>query len=149
MKILIMHGVNLDMLGMRDPSQYGTVTLNEINGSLEALGQELGVEIETFQSNHEGSFVEKIHEAHKTGVDALVINAGAWSHYSYAIHDALAILKIPIVEVHLSNIHAREAFRHQSLVAPIAKGQISGFGTDSYLLGLRAAYHLVAKEVKN
>ena len=143
MKVLIMHGVNLDMLGMRDPTQYGTVTLDQINRQLTELGASLGVEVETFQSNHEGAFVEKIHEAHTSGTDAIVINAGAWTHYSYAIHDALAILKIPIVEVHLSNIHAREPFRHRSLVAPLAKGQISGFGVDSYLLGLRAAINLV------
>ncbi len=142
MKILVMHGVNLDMLGMRDPTQYGTVTLKEINQKLSELGGELGIEVETFQSNHEGTFVEKIHETHSSDVDALVINAGAWTHYSYAIHDALAILAIPIVEVHLSNIHAREAFRHQSLVAPLAKGQITGFGVSSYLLGLRAAFQL-------
>ena len=143
MKVLIMHGVNLDMLGMRDPTQYGTVTLDQINRQLTELGATLSVEVETFQSNHEGAFVEKIHEAHTSGTDAIVINAGAWTHYSYAIHDALAILKIPIVEVHLSNIHAREPFRHHSLVAPLAKGQISGFGVDSYLLGLRAAINLV------
>ena len=148
MKILIMHGVNLDMLGMRDPTQYGTVTLDEINRQLQELAVSLGIEIETFQSNHEVTFVEKIHEARASGIDAIVINAGAWTHYSYAIHDALAILKIPVIEVHLSNIHAREAFRHQSLVAPLAKGQICGFGVNSYLLGLRAAYHL-AKEHGN
>ncbi len=146
MKILILHGVNLNMFGMRDPTQYGTVTLDQINQELEKLAASLDVEIETFQSNHEGTFVEKIHEAHTTGVDAVVINAGAWSHYSYAIHDALAILKVPIVEVHLSNIHAREAFRHQSLIAPLARGQISGFGLNSYLLGLQAAVRLVQEK---
>ena len=149
MRILIMHGVNLNMFGMRDPAQYGTVTLDQINRELEKLAASLTVDIETFQSNHEGAFVEKIHEAHTTGVDAVVINAGAWSHYSYAIHDALAILKVPIVEVHLSNIHAREAFRHQSLIAPLAKGQISGFGLNSYLLGLQAAVRLVQEKQEN
>ena len=146
MKILIMHGVNLNMLGRRDPTQYGTVTLDEINRQLQELASVLKIEIETFQSNHAGTFVEKIHEAHNTGIDAIVINAGAWTHYNYAIHDALAMLKIPVVEAHLSNIHARESFRHQSLIAPLAKGQISGFGVNSYLLSLRAAYHLIKEK---
>jgi 3-dehydroquinate dehydratase-2 len=103
------------------------------------LGQELGASVECFQTNFEGAMVEKIHQAHTDGVDAVLINAGAWTHYSYGIRDALAILKCPIIEVHMSNIHAREAFRHHSVIAEIAKGQIAGFGVDSYLLGLRAA----------
>ena len=106
---------------------------------MQALGQELGVEVECFQTNHEGAMVEKIHQAFFDNVDAVVINAGAWTHYSYCIRDALAILKCPIVEVHMSNIHAREAFRHHSVIADIAKGQVAGFGVDSYLLGLRTA----------
>jgi 3-dehydroquinate dehydratase II len=138
MKVLVLHGVNLDMLGKRDPGQYGTVTLAEIDSALEALGSELGVRVESFQANVEGILCERIHRAHGEA-DAVVINAGAWTHYSYAIRDALAILRVPIVEVHLSNIHAREPFRHTSVLAPIAKGQIAGFGLDSYLLGLRAA----------
>jgi len=138
MKVLVLHGVNLDMLGKRDPVQYGTVTLPEIDNALQSVGTELGVEVESFQANVEGVLCERIHRAHGE-VDALVINAGAWTHYSYAIRDALAILRVPIVEVHLSNIHAREAFRHTSVIAPIATGQIAGFGVDSYVLGLRAA----------
>jgi 3-dehydroquinate dehydratase-2 len=138
MKVLVLHGVNLDMLGKRDPGQYGTVTLAQIDGALQALGAELDVEVETFQANVEGILCERIHRAHGDA-DAVVINAGAWTHYSYAIRDALAILRVPIVEVHLSNIHAREAFRHESVLAAVAKGQIAGFGLDSYLLGLRAA----------
>jgi 3-dehydroquinate dehydratase-2 len=141
-KILVLHGVNLNMFGKRDPATYGTVTLNEINRKLEELGIELGCEIETFQSNFEGAFCEKIHQACMDNVDAVLINAGAWAHYSYAVRDALAILHVPIVEVHMSNIHAREEFRHFSVVAPLAKGQISGFGLQSYLLGLRAAAEL-------
>ncbi len=139
MKVLVLNGINLNMFGKRDPKQYGTVTLAEINANLVALGQELGCEVECFQTNYEGAMCERIHQAFAEQVDAVLINAGAWTHYSYGIRDALAILICPIVEVHMSNIHAREAFRHQSVFAEIAKGQICGFGADSYLLGLRAA----------
>lgn len=142
-KILVLHGVNLNMFGKRDPSQYGTVTLDEINRKLEQLGKELGCLVETFQTNFEGEICEKIHQAHRDQVDAVLINAGAWSHYSLALRDALAILNVPIVEVHMSNIHAREEFRHYSVLAPLAKGQIAGFGLHSYLLGLRAAMALL------
>ena len=143
MKILTLHGINLNMFGLRDPAQYGTVTLAQIDAQLQALGRELGAEIECFQTNHEGEMVERIHRAHVDGTDAVLINAGAWTHYSYGLRDALAILKCPIIEVHMSNIHAREAFRHLSVIAPIARGQIAGFGADSYLLGLRAAVSAV------
>ena len=139
MKILVLHGINLNMFGKRDPAQYGTVTLDEINAQVTALGQTLGAQVECFQTNIEGEMAERIHRAHNDAVQAVVINAGAWTHYSYGIRDALAILKCPIIEVHMSNIHAREAFRHHSVIADIAKGQIAGFGVDSYLLGLRAA----------
>ena len=139
MTVLVLNGVNLNMFGKRDPKQYGTMTLAEINSSLATLGQELGCEVECFQTNFEGAMCERIHQAHADQVDAVVINAGAWTHYSYGIRDALAILSCPIIEVHMSNIHAREAFRHTSVFAEIAKGQICGFGADSYLLGLRAA----------
>ena len=139
MKILCLNGINLNMFGKRDPAQYGTITLAEIDAQVIQLGQELGVEVACFQTNFEGAMVEKIHHAHTDGVAAVMINAGAWTHYSYGIRDALAILKCPIIEVHMSNIHARESFRHQSVIAEIAKGQIAGLGVDSYLLGLRAA----------
>jgi len=139
MKILCLNGINLNMFGKRDPAQYGTITLAEIDAQVKKLGTELGAEVECFQTNFEGAMVEKIHEAHADKVDAVMINAGAWTHYSYGIRDALAILKCPIIEVHMSNIHAREEFRHHSVIAEIAKGQIAGFGVDSYLLGLRAA----------
>lgn len=145
-KILVLHGVNLNMFGKRDPAQYGTITLGEIDQKLKELAKELKVEIETFQTNHEGAICEKIHQAHQEKVDAVVINAGAWTHYSYALRDALAILKVPIIEVHMSNIHAREEFRHYSVIAPIARGQIAGFGVQSYLLGLRAAVELIKEE---
>lgn len=146
MKILALHGINLDMFGKRDPAQYGTATLNEINASLVALGKELGAEVDTFQTNAEGAMCERIHKAFADEVDAVIINAGAWTHYSYGIRDALAILVCPIVEVHMSNVHAREGFRHVSVFSSVVRGQICGFGMDSYLLGLRAA--LVAAAAK-
>lgn len=143
MKILMLHGINLNMFGQRDPAQYGTVTLDEINARVSALGQELGAQVEAFQTNHEGAMCERIHQAYADGVEAVLINAGAWTHYSYGIRDALAILPCPIIEVHMSNIHAREAFRHVSVFAEIVRGQICGFGADSYLLALRAAVSAV------
>jgi len=139
MKILMLHGINHNMFGKRDPKQYGTVTLDQIDAQLQALGKELGVEVESFQTNNEGAMCERIHQAFVEGKDAVLINAGAWTHYSYGIRDALAILSCPVVELHMSNIHAREAFRHVSVFAEIVKGQICGFGVDSYLLALRAA----------
>jgi 3-dehydroquinate dehydratase-2 len=142
MKILVLHGINLNMFGKRDPKQYGTITLAEIDARLAALGRELGAAVECYQTNHEGALVDRIHQAHGEGVDAVLINAGAWTHYSHGIRDALAILVCPIVEVHMSNVHAREAFRHTSVFAEVVKGQICGFGVDSYLLGLRAAVSL-------
>lgn len=145
MKLLLLHGVNLNMFGKRDPAQYGSATLAEIDARVQALGRELGADVECFQTNFEGAMCERIHQAHTQGVEAVVINAGAWTHYNHGLRDALAILQCPIIEVHMSNIHAREAFRHHSVIAPIAKGQIAGFGVDSYLLGLRAAVQAVTK----
>ncbi len=138
-KILVLNGVNLNMFGKRDPKQYGTTTLAEIDAQLRTLAQELGVEVESFQTNHEGEMCQRVHQAFVDKVDAVVINAGAWTHYSYGLRDALAILTVPVIEVHMSNVHARESFRHYSVFGEIAKGQICGFGVDSYLLGLRAA----------
>ena len=135
----MLHGINHNMFGKRDPVQYGTTTLAEIDAQLAALGRELGVEVLSFQTNCEGAMCERIHAGFTEGVDAVLINAGAWTHYSYGIRDALAILTVPIVELHMSNIHAREAFRHVSVFAEIVNGQICGFGVDSYLLALRAA----------
>lgn len=143
MKVLMLHGINHDMFGKRDPKQYGTVTLAEIDGKLKSLGKELGAEVECYQTNHEGAMCERIHQAFREGKDAVLINAGAWTHYSYGIRDALAILTCPVVELHMSNIHAREPFRHVSVFAEIVKGQICGFGVDSYLLALRAAVSAV------
>jgi len=143
MKILMLHGINHNMFGKRDAKQYGTITLAEIDGRLAALGKELGAEVESFQTNSEAAMCERIHQAYTEGKDAVLINAGAWTHYSYGIRDALAILTCPVVELHMSNIHAREAFRHVSVFAEIVKGQICGFGVDSYLLALRAAVSAV------
>jgi 3-dehydroquinate dehydratase-2 len=139
MQILMLHGINHNMFGKRDPAQYGTITLDEINARLKALGKELGADVECFQTNGEKEMSERIHRGFSEGVAAVLINAGAWTHYSYGIRDALAILTVPIVEIHMSNIHAREPFRHVSVFAEIVRGQICGFGVDSYLLGLRAA----------
>ena len=143
MNVLVLHGINLNMFGKRDPVQYGTITLAEIDARLQALAKELGVTVENFQTNSESGMCERIHRAHADKTDAVLINPGAWTHYSYGIRDALDILAVPVVEVHMSNIHAREEFRHHSVVAGVAKGQICGFGVDSYLLGLRAAVSAV------
>ena len=137
--ILMLHGINHNMFGKRDPVQYGTITLDEIDARLQALGTELGVQVESFQTNSEGAMCERIHRAFEQRCDAVLINAGAWTHYSYGIRDALAILTCPVVELHMSNIHAREPFRHHSVFAEVVDGQICGFGVDSYLLALRAA----------
>ena len=145
MRLLVLHGVNLNMFGKRDPTQYGTATLADIDTALHNLAKELDVTVTSFQTNHEGAMVERIHQALGEGVDAVVINAGAWTHYSYAIADALAILPVPVVEVHMSNVHAREAFRHHSVLSPVCAGSVCGFGVESYLLGLRAAQSLAAK----
>jgi 3-dehydroquinate dehydratase-2 len=138
-KILMLHGINHNMFGKRDPVQYGTITLAEIDARLQALGAELDVQVESFQTNSEASMCERIHRAFEERHDAVLINAGAWTHYSYGIRDALAILTCPVVELHMSNIHAREPFRHHSVFADIVSGQICGFGVQSYVLALRAA----------
>ena len=139
MKILLLNGVNLNMFGHRDPKQYGTVTLAQIEQRVKSLGNELGAEVECFQTNHEGEMCERVHRAFHDKVDGVLINAGAWTHYSIALRDAVAILTCPVIELHMSNIHAREEFRHHSVIADIATGQICGFGADSYELALRAA----------
>lgn len=143
MKILIIHGPNLNLLGKREPAIYGRQTLNEINNSLKKLAKELDFELVMKQSNHEGEIVDLIQGA--KGYGAIIINPAAYTHTSVAIRDAIAATKVPAIEVHLSNIHEREEFRQKSLIAPVAAGQISGFGPQSYLLGLRAAAYLLSK----
>ncbi len=141
-KILVIHGPNLDLLGKREPAIYGTVTIQKINESLQKLAQAQGVTLETFQSNHEGEIVSKIGQS--TGhFDAIIMNPAAYTHTSVAIRDAVASVSIPTIEVHLSNIYAREAFRHESLIAPVAVGQISGFGAKSYELAFFAALSIL------
>ncbi len=146
-RVLVLHGINLNMFGKREASVYGTATLAEIDDALRQLAKELAAEVECFQTNSEEAICERIHRVViEKNIDVVVINAGAWTHYSYGLRDALAMLSVPIVEVHMSNIHAREHFRAHSVIAPIARGQICGFGVESYLLGLRAAVSLASKK---
>ncbi len=143
-RVLILHGPNLNLVGTREPGIYGRETLADIERRLHELASELGIALETFQSNSEGKLVDRI-QAARHNADAIVVNAGAYTHTSVAIRDALLATELPVIEVHLSNTYKREAFRHRSLIADIAVGQIVGFGADSYLLGLRAAAALLAR----
>jgi 3-dehydroquinate dehydratase-2 len=144
-QILVLHGINLNMFGKRDATVYGTASLTDIDAALQKRALELQVSLTCFQTNHEGEMVERIHKAFEDQVDAVVINAGAWTHYSYGIRDALEMLQCPVIEVHMSNIHAREDFRHKSVFADLVQGQISGLGVDSYLAGLNAAAEKLSK----
>ena len=144
-KVLVIHGPNLNLLGQRETHIYGTVTLAEIDRQLRALARSEGAEVETFQSNHEGEILDRLHAA-PGQYGAVVLNAGGLTHYSVALRDAISAISIPVVEVHLSNLHAREPFRHISVISPVVAGQIAGFGHHSYLLGLRAA--LVLSQAK-
>ncbi|MGE0822481.1 MAG: type II 3-dehydroquinate dehydratase [Candidatus Binatia bacterium] len=141
-RVLVLHGPNLNMLGQREPQIYGHTTLTDINTMLVGLGKELGVAVDTFQSNGEGELVDKI-QAARGQYAALIINGGAYTHTSVAILDALLAVDMPVIEVHLSNLYKREEFRHHSFIARAAVGQICGFGADSYLLGLRAVVRLI------
>jgi 3-dehydroquinate dehydratase-2 len=141
----LIHGPNLNLLGEREKGIYGTTTLVEINAKLKAIAKKQGVILEAYQSNHEGEIVDKIGRAKKNGFAAILINPAAYTHTSVAIRDAIAAVAIPAIEVHLSNIYAREEFRHTSLIAPVARGQVSGFGVDSYILGLQATINLIKR----
>lgn len=143
---LILHGANLNLLGTREPQVYGALTLAEINARLHALAQELGVSIRCFQSNHEGELIEALHGA-RAWADGVVFNPGAFTHTSIALRDAVAAIGIPVVEVHLSNVYAREEFRHHSLIAPVCLGSIAGFGWQSYALALRVLAERSGTEV--
>ena len=139
MKVLVLNGPNLNMLGLREPEIYGKLTLSDINEQVNAYCQEIGVQAEFMQSNYEGALIDRIHQASSEDISVIIINPGALTHYSYALRDAIAAVKIPTIEIHLSNIHAREEFRHHSVIAPVAVGQISGFGLHSYLLAVQMA----------
>lgn len=141
-RILVIHGPNLNMLGKREPEIYGHKSLEEINAELKALGEDFGLEVETFQSNHEGVIVDKIQQAMGT-CRGIIINPAAFTHTSIAIRDALAVLDIPVIEIHLSNIHKREPFRHQSMIADIATARIAGFGSLGYLLALEGLAKMI------
>lgn len=142
-KILVIHGPNLNLLGQREKNIYGPTTLKTINKKLQEIAAENKVELEIMQSNHEGEIVDVVGQAKTNGFGAILINPAAYTHTSVAIRDAIAAVEIPAVEVHLSNIYAREEFRHKSLISPVAHGQITGFGVNSYYLGLRAAIGLL------
>ena len=138
MRILILHGPNLNLLGQREPEIYGRLTLQDINAALEELATSLEVSLECFQSNHEGLLIDRIHAAFAAGDRGIIINPGGLTHTSIALRDALASVDMPVIEVHLSNVHARESFRHHSYISPVAIGQIVGLGADGYLLALQA-----------
>jgi len=137
MHVLVLHGPNLNLLGTREPAIYGSTTLADIEQQLRVLAGELGVTIETYQSNHEGALIDRIHAAAREGVAGLLINPGAYTHTSIALRDALAAVALPTVEVHLSNIHARESFRRRSHISPVVLAQVAGFGAGGYCLALR------------
>lgn len=145
MKILVINGVNMNMLGIREPEKYGHMTLKDLEKELYAYSFELGIDIETFQSNLEGKIVEKIQQAYQNA-SGIVLNAAAYTHTSVAIRDAIASVNIPTIEVHMTNIHSREDFRQKSLIADVCIGQISGFGVDSYKLAMQALCTMLKKQ---
>ena len=137
-KILLLNGPNLNRLGKREPEIYGNKTLKDLEERMTSLGEESNLEVNCFQSNHEGELIDKLHEAEDTGVEGIIFNPGAFTHYSYAIRDAIAGINCPVIEVHISNVYERETFRHKSVIAPVSKGQIAGLGLIGYELALEA-----------
>jgi len=146
MKILVLHGPNLNLLGTREPEVYGSMALNDIDNKLIELGKELGVDVECFQSNHEGALIDALHEA-RTNANGVVFNPGGYTHTSIALRDAISAIQIPVIEVHISNVYAREEFRHTSMISAVCRAKVTGFGWRSYELGLRGLVD-VLKEVK-
>ncbi|MBS3908288.1 MAG: type II 3-dehydroquinate dehydratase [Actinobacteria bacterium] len=142
-RILVIHGPNLNMLGTRETGLYGENTLEAIDRMIAAEAAKEGLEAEFFQSNHEGAIIDRVQQADAGGFDCIIINPGAFTHYSIAIRDAIAGIAIPVIEVHITNIYTREEFRHKSVIAPVVVGQISGFGAHSYVVAVRAAAELV------
>ena len=142
MKVFVINGPNLNLLGVREPGVYGNESLDSILAEMKGEAEKLGVELECYQSNHEGDIVDKLHSA-MTEADGVILNAGALTHYSYALRDAISAIKIPVVEVHMSNIQAREEFRHNSVIAPVCRGSIAGFGKNSYMLALKAVHDII------
>jgi 3-dehydroquinate dehydratase-2 len=143
--VLILHGPNLNLLGLREPGVYGQLSLEEINRRLVAAGQELGLDVRAIQSNHEGELIDALHQAREWAA-GVVFNPGGYTHTSVALRDAISAIQLPVVEVHISNVYAREEFRHRSLLAPVCAGKITGFGWRSYLLGLQALAGILAGE---
>lgn len=148
MKILVLHGPNLNLLGTREPDIYGSLTLYDINTVLADLAKELGAELKCFQSNHEGALIDELQEA-RSWADGVVFNPGGYTHTSVALRDAIAAIGIPVIEVHLSNVYAREEFRHNSLISPVCKGKIVGLGWRSYTLGMRALVEMLVEQPKD
>jgi 3-dehydroquinate dehydratase-2 len=144
MKILVLHGPNLNLLGTREPEVYGSLTLDDINTKLTVLGGELGAEIRCMQSNHEGALIDALHDA-RSWVNGVLFNPGGYTHTSIALRDAISAIQIPVIEVHLSNVYAREEFRHVSMISAVCRGKIVGLGWRSYLLGLRALVELLTE----